>query len=413
MQEVRAKESLKLDVGRVARLELFVDCPGTVAAAHAMWVDLELTRAGAAPANTGKNAAGKLQPKISDSHSGNAGDAVVADKLVVWNCNSSHWKDRGVLTCNVELRQAGAVVWSKKDVSLAWSKDAERATTVPLPNIPFDALRVVTASFHDMGPALCEIEILRAGKNLAAGKPATASGSHHSGRHPPGTLVDGIKDSVRDGVGYWVGPDHSLAWVEVQVAPPAAGAGSTYYLSDLPPTEAHIEPGRPLSQPHTAGAVTSGHSLFMHAVRSGTSHVAFALDKKYQTLSGAAAITDVAASGSATPLTFRIVGDGKELWRATLQKSRATKPVDLHVSRITKLELFVDCPGSPDWGHATWVDLRLIRTAQDRRARARMRRTICRPKSPTASRTRSRTVSLPTSSSCGTATTINSKIAVC
>ncbi len=162
-------------------------------------------------------------------------------------------------------------------------------------------------------------------------------------------------------MGYWVGPDHSLAWIEVQASRSACWrSGNVYYLSDR--ALLRNSKSKRLIAAARSWRATDGHCLFMHAIRSGTSHVAFALDKKYQTLSGAAAITDVEAAGSAAPLTFRIVGDGKELWQATLQDSGATKPVDLRVSRITKLELFVDCPGSPDWGHATWVDLKLLRT---------------------------------------------------
>ena len=50
-------------------------------------------------------------------------------------------------------------------------------------------------------------------------------------------------------------------------------------------------------------------------------HAAYALDKNYQTLSVRGAIADSPGGGSVTPLTFRIVGDGKELWRATMQKA--------------------------------------------------------------------------------------------
>jgi hypothetical protein len=219
MQKAGSPQGLKLSVDGVSKLELFVDCPGSAHAAHATWIDLELTRAGAPAAGSGKSRPEKPKPKGRDSQSGKAGGGVTADKLVIWNINSNRSKDRGMLTCNIELRKGGSVVWSKQRIDLAWGSEPEPATTIPLPKVPFDTLRVESTKFHERGAALSEVEIFRGRNNIALGKPATASASYDA-RFPASTVVDGIRDSSQLNVGYWVAPDNQNAWIEVQVAQP-------------------------------------------------------------------------------------------------------------------------------------------------------------------------------------------------
>jgi hypothetical protein len=174
------------------------------------WVEVQIAPPGLAAA-----------PAENFANNSDAARGVVADKLVVWNCKSHRFNDRGMLTANIELRKGGKVVWSKPAVPLAWSQDAEPATTIRLPKIPFDALRMETVTYHENGPALCEIEVFRGSANLARGKPVTASGIH-SGYFPASAVVDGINNSSQMNVGYWVAPDRQKGWVEVQVAPPGS-----------------------------------------------------------------------------------------------------------------------------------------------------------------------------------------------
>ncbi len=359
IQSVREIRPIRVPVGNVSKLELFVDCPGNADAGHALWVDLVLTRSGATPTVSTKSRPGKTPDEPAVNKQGHAA-GVVADKLVLWNCNNHTRNDRGMQSVDVELRAAGRVVWSKKSIPTAWSKDDEPATTVPLPKVAFEAVRVATASFQGIGSALCEVEVFQGNANIASGKPVKGSGSY-AGEYSPAAVVDGITDSSRFHVGYWVGPDQQLAWVEVQVAPPTAPTGKTVYLSDLPVLESQVHTGTTLTDSIPVGGATPAHGLFMHPADGGTSHAVYALDKRYQMLSGAAAVGDTAGERSATPLTFRIVGDGKELWRATTQEVGVTRPVNALVSGVTKLELFVDCPGSVVAAHAVWLDLALTR----------------------------------------------------
>ena len=140
---------------------------------------------------------------------------------MLWNCNNHGLNDRGMLSCDVELRSGGKVVYSLPNVATAWVKNEEPATTIRLPKVAFDTLRIQTAAYQSMGPALCEIEVFQGDTNLARAKPAIASDSHHSGL-PAAGVVDGVKNSAEDHRGYWAANNHQAAWVEVQVAPPTA-----------------------------------------------------------------------------------------------------------------------------------------------------------------------------------------------
>ena len=64
-----------------------------------------------------------------------------------------------------------------------------------------------------------------------------------------------------------------------------------------------------------------------------------------------------------TPLTFRVLGDGKVLWKsAPVEAKGQPQACKVGVRGIDKLELFVDCPGeSPGAAHAVWVEPRLHR----------------------------------------------------
>ncbi|HET6880058.1 MAG TPA: NPCBM/NEW2 domain-containing protein [Pirellulales bacterium] len=106
----------------------------------------------------------------------------------------------------------------------------------------------------------------------------------------------------------------------------------------------------------------SPYGLFLHAISNDSAHAAFQLGKHYRRLRGAAAINDSAGNRTATPLTFRLVGDNRELWKSSPMKVTGSSELfDLDVTGIEKLELFVDCPGDYGWGHAVWVEPRLER----------------------------------------------------
>src|SRR5262249_53711873 len=68
-------------------------------------------------------------------------------------------------------------------------------------------------------------------------------------------------------------------------------------------------------------------------------------------------ISDAVPVGSATPLTFQVVGDDKVLWSSkTIQDKGDTQDCRVPVQGIHVLELRVVCPGWQGWAHAVWLD---------------------------------------------------------
>ncbi len=67
--------------------------------------------------------------------------------------------------------------------------------------------------------------------------------------------------------------------------------------------------------------------------------------------------------GSDQPILFRIVGDGKELWKSRpIQKVKDSEKFSVDVSGVKQLELYADCPST--WGaHSVWLDPQLFAAA--------------------------------------------------
>jgi hypothetical protein len=102
----------------------------------------------------------------------------------------------------------------------------------------------------------------------------------------------------------------------------------------------------------------SPHTIWGHPpADNSSSHLAFQLDGQYHTFRGDAGISRAEKQDPDTPLTFRIVGDGKLLWKSKpLQARDSSNSFRVNVTKIQKLELFVDCPGSPAYAWALWID---------------------------------------------------------
>lgn len=104
----------------------------------------------------------------------------------------------------------------------------------------------------------------------------------------------------------------------------------------------------------------SRYGLFLHPPINESSHIAFRLGKRRRRFLGAAAINDTAWNRTQTALIFRVVGDGRELWKSSpLKESGSSEGFDLNVAGVDKLELFVDCPGDFAFAHGAWVEPRL------------------------------------------------------
>jgi serine/threonine protein kinase/S1-C subfamily serine protease/peroxiredoxin len=98
----------------------------------------------------------------------------------------------------------------------------------------------------------------------------------------------------------------------------------------------------------------------MHPPAKGSSRVAFRLDGQYQKVQGGVGIND-AVDDARTPLVFRILGDGKELWKSgPIKSAHDETQFDVAVSGVSELTLVVECPGDNAWAMASWIEPRLV-----------------------------------------------------
>jgi serine/threonine-protein kinase len=158
-----------------------------------------------------------------------------------------------------------------------------------------------------------------------------------------------------------------------KVAPPAevekADDLLVKYLSSLPEQEVRVGYGS-FGKKGALGydgkkIVVDGNAspngLSMHAIPKSASHVAYLLNKQFSTFKAAAALNDD-AQGSASPLVFKVLADGKTLWQSTpIQKFKQPQECELDITGAEKLELAVECSGENGNGHAVWVEPRVIK----------------------------------------------------
>jgi hypothetical protein len=112
----------------------------------------------------------------------------------------------------------------------------------------------------------------------------------------------------------------------------------------------------------SVNGVRSPYGFWQHAGPNESVHAAFQLSKRYRRFRGAAAINDTAGSNAVTALTFRLVADGRELWKSQPQQSTgSSQPFNVDVVGVDKLELFVDCPGPHGACQSVWIEPRCER----------------------------------------------------
>ena len=133
------------------------------------------------------------------------------------------------------------------------------------------------------------------------------------------------------------------------------------WLDDLAETDVHVGVGQ-LGK-HGAGryggkcqlhGTDIPHSLCTYPPEKGTAYVTYKLDGSYRTFKAMVALVDT--GNPPTPLTFRVLGDGKLLWQSPpLQKMGKTQPCTVGIRKVRVLSLQVVCPGYNGWAEALWV----------------------------------------------------------
>ena len=108
---------------------------------------------------------------------------------------------------------------------------------------------------------------------------------------------------------------------------------------------------------------TPAHSLSTHPTWRGPAYVIYELSEPYEVFTGTAAIMDSAGDRKFTPLVFKVLGDGRLLWKSRpIQKRGDGQKFAVPIRGIRTFRLQVDCPGDASRGFAVWISPRLFKT---------------------------------------------------
>lgn len=143
--------------------------------------------------------------------------------------------------------------------------------------------------------------------------------------------------------------------------PGDAGPVPWKYLSEIAPSEPATAAKIPAAMPKVKNLDTP-HGLWLAPPEDKKpSRAAYMLDKKFRFFQGFVAVADTGAMKGEQTVTFRIVGDGKELWKsAELQRAGDHRNFRVDVSEVAKLELFVDCKAEAAGADAVWFEPKLV-----------------------------------------------------
>jgi hypothetical protein len=96
----------------------------------------------------------------------------------------------------------------------------------------------------------------------------------------------------------------------------------------------------------------------MHPGTGVPSHVVYDLGGQFTTFRASAGILDIEGeTETRSPVTFKVLGDGKLLWRSTpLQRIGTAQSFAIEIEGVRTLRLEVHCLGDYGLAHAAWLD---------------------------------------------------------
>jgi serine/threonine protein kinase/Leucine-rich repeat (LRR) protein len=157
------------------------------------------------------------------------------------------------------------------------------------------------------------------------------------------------------------------------VAPPPTvpSSNGVVYLDDLPETErkvGQLKLGKhnldPFGRPYTWRGKEPAHALMTHPLKDQTAYVSYHIAGLYETFSFVTGIADTSQDGSRNPVLFRVLGDGRELWKSPpLQKVTDEANASISVRDVQELRLEVSCGNNSYHAHAVWLEPRLTPVA--------------------------------------------------
>jgi NPCBM/NEW2 domain len=140
------------------------------------------------------------------------------------------------------------------------------------------------------------------------------------------------------------------------------------YLTDMTPSNAAPGPW-PLGRYGNAGAgapikvngLAYPLGIGLHPPDSGFASVQYTLDGKYDSLFLGVALNDANVNFGGKEIVFWVIGDGKPLWKSSIQERGVADAQVIDISGVNLLELRTQAPGSAFGSHAVWLDPMLIK----------------------------------------------------
>ena len=100
------------------------------------------------------------------------------------------------------------------------------------------------------------------------------------------------------------------------------------------------------------------HALATHPPTNGSAQIAYAINGAYRVFKGAVALNDGSPNG--TPVTFKVLGDDKVLWKSSqVSLPGAIQNFNVKLAGVKVLTLQVDCPGDYAYRRAVWIEPQL------------------------------------------------------
>jgi hypothetical protein len=133
------------------------------------------------------------------------------------------------------------------------------------------------------------------------------------------------------------------------------------FLSELTATEPAKTATAPAAMPKVM-SLESPHGLWLAPPEDRQpGRAVYKLDRGYRFFQGFVAVADTAFMKGNQSVTFRIVGDGKELWKSDeLQRAGDFRGFRVEVAEVVSLELFVECKAEAAGADAIWVEPKLV-----------------------------------------------------
>ncbi|HZK80257.1 MAG TPA: NPCBM/NEW2 domain-containing protein [Humisphaera sp.] len=152
--------------------------------------------------------------------------------------------------------------------------------------------------------------------------------------------------------------------IKTEMAAVDRSSGRSVFLDDLPeqPVTGAQWPLTKHGMIHGSaikvGGKTYPHGMGFNPSDGATVRIIYKLTDRYKRLTGAAGINDT-GKGYGGKITFRILGDGRELWSKPLHEGGVPIPFDVDVNEVQTLSLVTECPGGAAGAHVVWLDAQL------------------------------------------------------